>query len=128
MNKEWKMFASDVDEESIEWARKNIERNRLESRICVKKVLEKDRILIDLLDKVSSGDEDIDFVMCNPPFFKNESELAGVTLKIRKPTKRHAPNSVNPIQPNESIFDENGEVGFVKRIIDDSLSIGKKIK
>lgn len=128
MNKEWKMIASDVDDESIDWARKNIERNQLDSRILLRKVLDEDRILIDLLEKVSSLGEEIDFVMCNPPFFKNESELAGVTSKIRKPTKRHAPNSANPIQPNESIFDQVGEVGFVKRIVDDSLLLGKKIK
>lgn len=100
----------------------------------MKKVSNDDRIIFDLLEKVdreffvSKEETLVDFVLCNPPFFKNESDLAGVSDKIRKPSKRHEPNSVNPMLLNESIFDEHGEVGFVKRIIDDSLQLGKNIK
>ena len=79
-----------------------------------------------MLSKIDN-EESIDFVMCNPPFFRNESELAGTSDKIRKPLKRPAPHSTNPMQPNESIFDD-GEVGFVKKIIDESKIIEKRIR
>lgn len=86
-------------------------------------------MLIDLLNRASINEqESIDFVMCNPPFFRNESELAGTSSNIRNPTKRSAPHSANPVQLSECVFDEHGEVGFVKRIIDESSILKKKIR
>lgn len=75
-----------------------------------------------------SFSEQIDFVMCNPPFFRNESEFMGISDEIRKPSKRHAPNSANPAQMTECVYNDDGEVGFVKRIVDESLTINKQIK
>jgi 23S rRNA A1618 N6-methylase RlmF len=64
--------------------------------------------------------------MCNPPFYKNYYEAQG--LHTRKPYERHDPSSINTATDSECIFDEGGEVGFVKKIIDDSIVIGKQIR
>jgi len=47
---------------------------------------------------------------------------------IRKPNKRHAASSANFAQSHEMIYEEGGEVGFIKKMIDESIIIGKRIK
>jgi 23S rRNA A1618 N6-methylase RlmF len=85
-----------------------------------------DTIFEDLID-INCENYQYDFMMCNPPFFKNEFENLGIS-NIRKPEKRHMPNSANTQKPIESIFTDGGEVGFVKKIITESIKMGKRIK
>lgn len=119
------MLTSDIDMENIEWARKNIKLNPfLMDRIQVVHKANKDTIFDGLIDK----GEGYDFVVCNPPFFKDESENEGVSSVIRRPEKRPGPNSVNTQQFHEAVFLDGGEVGFVKRIIDESIQIGPRIR
>jgi 23S rRNA A1618 N6-methylase RlmF len=66
--------------------------------------------------------------MCNPPFYSNESESIGKSSNIRKPEKRKLPHSINTGCLNESVYENDGEVGFIKKMIDESIKIGKKIK
>ncbi len=68
-----------------------------------------------------------DFMMCNPPFFQNETENIG-SGNTRKPEKRHMPNSANTQKSFEAIYSEGGEVGFLKKIITESVKIGERIK
>lgn len=68
----------------------------------------------------------IDFVMCNPPFYSNESEHFGKS-ETRKPQQRPKPSSINTGKFYESIY-EGGEIAFIKQIIDESLEIGERIK
>ena len=68
-----------------------------------------------------------DFIMCNPPFYKNFYEAQGLE-KTRKPYERHDPRSINTAKDFECIFDEGGEIEFVKKIIDESILIGNKIR
>jgi 23S rRNA (adenine1618-N6)-methyltransferase len=69
-----------------------------------------------------------DFTVCNPPFFNDESEAVGRSDKIRNPTKRHKANSKNTAQLDESVYDQGGEVEFIKKMIDESVLIENKIK
>ena len=87
----------------------------------------KNDTILDELFKVIE-DKEYDFLMCNPPFYCNESELQGDVENTRKPQKRHLPNSINTAQLHESVFSDGGEVGFIKKMIDESVQIGKKIK
>lgn len=110
--------------ENIEWARKNIELNPLlMDRIQVVYKANMETIFDGLIDK----EGEYDFVVCNPPFFKDESENEGVSSVIRKPEKRPGPSSVNTQRLHEAVFLDGGEVGFVKRIIDESIQIGPRI-
>lgn len=119
------MLTSDIDMENIEWARKNIQFNpQLMERIQVVHKTNRDTIFDGLIDK----DEVYDFVVCNPPFFKDESENKGMSSVIRKPEKRHGPSSANTQQLHEAVFSDGGEVGFVKRIIDESIQIKTRIR
>lgn len=148
------MITSDISNENIEWALKNVNVNRLSDRIfgklfkdkyfeiddylnmilfCQVNKVEENTVLLKLVEKIdnieksSLANTTIDFVMCNPPFFSNLSEHHG-TSEIRKPQKRHSPNSVNTSQLHESIYDDGGEVGFVKKIIDESILLDKRIR
>ena len=70
-----------------------------------------DTIFTDLIkQKPEFQDECFDFMMCNPPFYSDESEHNGTSNQIRKPFKRKAANSTNTACFHESIYDNGGEV------------------
>ncbi len=91
-------------------------------------------MLIGLINKIDSDTSSpfwgnsIDFVMCNPPFFANEQELLGQSTEIRKPEKRHKPQSINTARLHEAVFEDGGEAGFLKRMIDESEQVSTRIK
>jgi methyltransferase len=65
--------------------------------------------------------------MCNPPFYKSFYEAQGLE-NTRKPHERHDPKSINTANKCESIYEDGGEVGFVKKLIDESIQVGQKIR
>ncbi|KAJ2974797.1 hypothetical protein NQ176_g5865 [Zarea fungicola] len=65
--------ASYIDEESLEWAKKNIHRNSLENRIQVVRATPNGPIIP--IAAAPSAD-DVAFVMTNPPFYKSDAEMA----------------------------------------------------
>ena len=107
----WRMLATEVDAESLEWARRNVEANGLGDRIRVVEV-EKDGELVPsgVLKKVAW----INFVMVNPPFYASEAEMAESARLKQRP-----PNSACTGAAVEMIC-EGGEVGFVKRLLEKS--------
>jgi 23S rRNA A1618 N6-methylase RlmF len=100
----------------------------------VQKVNEDGKILHGLIELIDADQTNpfcgkpIDFVMCNPPFFTNEQELLGQSAGIRKPEKRHKPNSINTAQIHEAVFTDGGEVGFLKKMVDESFLVSNRIK
>jgi 23S rRNA A1618 N6-methylase RlmF len=46
MNKQWKMIVSDIDDESIDFANKNVSNNNLQSRISSKSLNLSNKLLI----------------------------------------------------------------------------------
>jgi 23S rRNA A1618 N6-methylase RlmF len=91
-------------------------------------------VLVNLIKQIDLDESNpfygnqIDFVMCNPPFFANESELIGQSEGIRKPEKRHRPHSINTAQLHEAVYENGGEVGFLRKMIDESTLVSKRIK
>ena len=61
------------------------------------------------------------FSMCNPPFFASEEERDAKAAF--KPPKLAA----NPVAATDAIV-EGGEVGFVSRMIEESMELEPKIK
>ncbi|KAK6212269.1 hypothetical protein LQW54_005400 [Pestalotiopsis sp. IQ-011] len=114
----WSFVATDIDGKSLSWARKNIEANKLESRIQVLKRSATDT-MIPLDD---AGVENIDFVMTNPPFYSSETEL----LELAE-SKAQPPNSACTGAAHEMVCD-GGEVGFFRRIFDESLSLRGRVQ
>lgn len=66
-------------------------------------------------------------MMCNPPFYKNNDELIGFT-NTRKPNVRSQAKSLDTAEKCESIYDNGGEIEFVKGIIEDSVKLGTKVR
>ncbi|KAI2619138.1 hypothetical protein GGR54DRAFT_129033 [Hypoxylon sp. NC1633] len=114
----WSFVATDVDEKSLAFARKNVRLNNLQARIRVV-----DRSVTDCLvplDELCL--EAIDFVMVNPPFYASKAELEDLTEQKDRP-----PNSTCTGAPVEMVC-AGGEIGFVRRIVHESLVLKKRVQ
>lgn len=114
----WSFFATDVDDKSLTFARKNVELNGLQGRIkVVPRRPEEPLVPLDEL-----GIDSLDFVMTNPPFYFSEDELLASALKKSRP-----PHSACTGAPVEMVC-EGGEVAFVGRIVDESLRLRGRVR
>ncbi|KAI1403619.1 hypothetical protein F4819DRAFT_484475 [Hypoxylon fuscum] len=114
----WSFIATDVDAKSLAYARRNVELNNLQSQIRVV-----DRTITDYLIPLDElGLEAIDFVMTNPPFYTSEIEMADLARQKSRP-----PNSACTGAPIEMVC-AGGEIGFVRRIIDESLTLRERVR
>ncbi|KAI0596792.1 hypothetical protein F4775DRAFT_584680 [Biscogniauxia sp. FL1348] len=114
----WSFIATDVDSESLSYARKNAALNSYQTRIrIVGRGITDPLVPLDEL-----GEDAIDFVMVNPPFYTSEVELQDLARQKLRP-----PNSACTGAPIEMVC-EGGEVGFVKRIIDESLVLRERVQ
>ncbi|XP_012732827.2 RNA N6-adenosine-methyltransferase mettl16 [Fundulus heteroclitus] len=117
----WYFLATEVDDICFDYAKKNVEQNKLSDLVKVVKVPQKTL----LMDALKEETEIIyDFCMCNPPFFANQLEAKGVNSRN---SRRPPPSSVNTGGVTE-IMAEGGELEFVKRIIHDSLQLKKRLR
>ncbi|KAI0837878.1 hypothetical protein F5Y06DRAFT_270460 [Hypoxylon sp. FL0890] len=114
----WSFIATDVDAKSLTYARKNVQLNNLESRIRVVDRSATDRLIP--LDELAL--EAIDFVMVNPPFYTSEAELLGLARQKSQP-----PNTACTGAPIEMVC-AGGEIGFVGRIIAESLVLRERVQ
>ncbi|RFU76837.1 23s rrna -n6-methyltransferase [Trichoderma arundinaceum] len=114
----WSFIATDIDEKSLEWAKKNVELNDLESRVRV--IGRKpDDALIPLDDlKVDS----IDFTMTNPPFYESEEAM------IKSATEKSRPPFTACTGAKVEMVTEGGEVGFINRIFEESLVLRERVQ
>ena len=114
----WRMAGSDIDQHSLDYARKNVEANQLSNRIRLA-LSTTDSPLIPLAALKLRG---LDFVMCNPPFFPTKvAKLAGSASKVAAPSAVCTGAEVEMVCPG-------GDVGFVTRIIDESLVLRYQIE
>ena len=131
------MFVSEIDPLNYRMAMKNVEQNGLDDRIhgktilklfskepCISLVIQMDPS--GLFDGLIDRANHYDFLMCNPPFFTDTSEHQGLT-HTRKPDRPSA-NSINTASNVESIYDQGGEVEFVKRMINESESYATNVR
>lgn len=115
----WGFLASESDELSFEFARKNVEMNDLSSKITLKKGTSDS-----LLEGLIEDGRQYSFCMCNPPFFSDREEAAGLNCRSEK---RPLPKSVCTATDDEAIT-EGGEVAFVKKIIKESIELKHTIR
>ncbi|KAI1293748.1 RNA N6-adenosine-methyltransferase METTL16 [Halotydeus destructor] len=121
-NPTWKFIATEYDEESFEYATKNVQSNNLSDKIKVIRVKSLDA----MLDPLRAISENITFVMCNPPFFKehhsdihdNGDSGESSIIETRKPS--------NVGQKFETST-EGGENEFVLKLIEQSLEFEDKV-
>lgn len=111
-----RVIGTEVDKESVEHARECARRNKLQDLIEIITV-NSDRILKDAL----RDDGVYDFSMCNPPFFASESDGLEEVAKVLPP--RNAPTG-----NDGELRTAGGEVGFVTRMIEESVEVGERVK
>ncbi|KAJ5576072.1 hypothetical protein N7535_002998 [Penicillium sp. DV-2018c] len=109
---------TDVDENNIRTAQRNVVLNNLDSRIQLVKSDPAGPLFP--LDQI--GQDTLDFTMCNPPFYTSRDEL----IKSAEEKKR-VPFSACTGAEVEMVTD-GGEVAFVKRMIDESLQLRTRIQ
>ncbi|KAK7421886.1 hypothetical protein QQZ08_009764 [Neonectria magnoliae] len=108
----------DIDERSLEYARKNVVLNHLQHRINVIQRKPEDSVIP--LDDL--GITTIDFTMNNPPFYKSEEDMANSAAQKSRP-----PLSACTGAKVEMVTD-GGEVGFVDRILQESLVLRERVQ
>ncbi|KAI1090254.1 hypothetical protein F5B19DRAFT_329187 [Rostrohypoxylon terebratum] len=114
----WSFIATDVDPKSLAYARRNAKLNNMGHRIRVV-----GRAMTDCLIPLAELNlETIDFTMVNPPFYTSDAELINLAAQKSRP-----PNSACTGAPIEMVC-AGGEVGFVQRIIDESLVLRERVQ
>ena len=76
----WNFIASEIDNAALEISKQIVDKNGLDNHIELRFQKEPQNILTGIL----SEKECIEASMCNPPFYKNESEALEHTLRKRK--------------------------------------------
>jgi 23S rRNA A1618 N6-methylase RlmF len=122
----WSFVATDVDPHSLEWARRNVERNPVAAgRVEFVLNAHPERLLLGVVPELSEEDgrahkeqDCFDFVMCNPPFFEGDGE-----------THRNRKSSIHAhSKRNELVFDATGgEVAFIGTMIDESAVLRGRV-
>lgn len=126
------MYAIEINEESIEFARTNVTTNGLQDRIEIFENVSKEDPL-DSLNQNSDKWQRLDFTMCNPPFFRDESESESDELRETDDggEQRHGEKQKPPNNAKSGIGCElmttGGEVEFVKKIIQRSEQFRERI-
>ncbi|KAG2234614.1 hypothetical protein INT48_003422 [Thamnidium elegans] len=115
-NSSWKFIGTDIEPRSIKYATENVNRNGLQDRITIISNPDPNKIFV-LDDSI-----EYTFSMCNPPFYSSEEEIEQGLLN-----KELEPSAVCLGSMNEMIT-EGGELGFVSRMIKESVLHGRKVR
>jgi len=122
----WNFIGTELDSKSYSYATQNVEANDLASRIRLHKVASPTDSLIPM---DALGVDKVDFTMCNPPFFTSATDMTATHL-----TKARSPSAICSGAPVEMIYDGNGEggsggdLGFVMRMLDESMVLRERVQ
>ncbi|RKF53686.1 U6 small nuclear RNA -methyltransferase [Erysiphe neolycopersici] len=114
----WKLFGTDTDEKSLEYARQNVTSNHLSDRISIVKTEPREP----LIPFQVLGVENLKFIMCNPPFYESKEEM----LKCAEAKKR--PPFTACTGADFEMVTEGGEVEFISRLIDESTESKSRVQ
>jgi len=115
----WTMCATDVDKKSFDAAIRNLTLNNLVTRTRMIQTIDSNP----LIPLQYLGTDKLDFTMCNPPFFLDEDDMC---LSIKGEGKSLKPNAVCTGSLSEMAC-PGGDVGFVTRIVEESLTLRDKV-
>ncbi|KAH0525459.1 hypothetical protein TsFJ059_007824 [Trichoderma semiorbis] len=114
----WSFIATDIDEKSLEWAKKNVKLNDFDSRIQVIGRQPDDALIpLDHLKKDS-----IDFTMTNPPFYESEEAM------VKSAQEKSWPPFTACTGAKVEMVTQGGEVGFINRIFEESLVLRERVQ
>lgn len=114
----WTMYCTEIDRKSFDYATKNIFLNKLTSRIHAQFTESNTEPLIPR-DALPNK---VDFTMCNPPFYSSAEDFA-----MSQASKAAKPSAVCTGAETEMICPD-GDIGFVLRILDESLVLRDRIQ
>ncbi|KAI6206282.1 U6 small nuclear RNA (adenine-(43)-N(6))-methyltransferase [Aphelenchoides besseyi] len=125
----WQFYATELNSESAEQAKENVERNSLVDRVSVLKV-DGTHFFKDVFEYT----RELTFCVCNPPFYQ-DTELeqkfcqssSGVHQNLCGNEVMNSPHSQTFAKDHELAI-EGGEVQFVRKIIDESCEYGSRIR
>ncbi|KAE8451750.1 hypothetical protein EG329_003207 [Mollisiaceae sp. DMI_Dod_QoI] len=108
----------DIDEKSLQFARQNVQDNGLQNRIKLLKTELGDLLLP--LDRM--GFENIDFSMCNPPFYESKADMLTSAAAKQRPPFTACTGS------ETEMVTAGGEIAFVSRMIDESFILKDRVQ
>ncbi len=139
----WRMLGTDIDQGAVNSANAIVKANpSLKSAIDIRQQTTPQNIF----DGVIGKDEVFDFCMCNPPFHRSaEAAHAGSQRKIQnlsrhsqkrgiqaknKPEKstKTASTALNFAGQSHELWCDGGELGFIQRMLKESLNYGQQIR
>ncbi|KAL6801745.1 hypothetical protein J3E68DRAFT_434818 [Trichoderma sp. SZMC 28012] len=107
-----------IDEKSLEWAKKNVRLNDFDSRIQVIGRKPDDALIpLDHLKK-----DIIDFTMTNPPFYESEEAM------VKSAQEKSRPPFTACTGAKVEMVTQGGEVGFINRIFEESLILRERVQ
>ena len=115
----WTMCATDIDKTSFESAAANFAKNGLLSRTKMLHTTPE----LPLIPLEALGTQQLDFTLCNPPFFTNSAEMEKSMSGEGKAT---GPNAICTGANNEMVC-VGGDLGFVTQIVTESLALREKV-
>ena len=114
----WRMAGIDIDQHSLDYAKKNVESNGLSKNIKLAlSTTDSPLIPLEML-----GIEELDFVMTNPPFYSSKTDM-----QASYGSKTMPPSAICSGSDNEMIC-PGGDVGFVSRIVEESLKLQDQVQ
>ncbi|KAI0640491.1 S-adenosyl-L-methionine dependent methyltransferase [Trametes meyenii] len=114
----WVFTGTEIDELSLQSARRNVNVNGLESKVSVVPADPSEPIFLPLFQE----DRFYDFTMCNPPFYSSRDEV----LRSAE-AKEFGPNAVCTGADIEMIT-PGGEAVFVGKMVEESLKLREKCR
>lgn len=116
----WTMCATDIDKQSFESAARNLAVNNLMMRTTLLQTTE----LNPMIPLQGLGVDHLDFTICNPPFFNDDTEMSA---SLKGEGKSWRPNAVCTGAEVEMVCPE-GDLGFVTKIVNESLVLKDKVQ
>ncbi len=113
----WKFTASDIDESSLKFAKKIIDKNKLNDSIFLR--LQKNSAQI--FKGIISSEDKFSASMCNPPFYKSEAEAVEVTTRKLKGLNKEAGKVIrNFAGTHNELWYKGGEKAFLHNYLYES--------
>jgi len=114
----WRFAATEIDTKSYGYAKKNLTSNHLDDRVQLFQTGVSDPLLP--LDQL--GLQNIDFIMCNPPFYDSWEDLeASESSKVTPKPTIFSGAATEIICPG-------GDAGFILRMIQESMTLGQRVQ
>ena len=116
----WTMCATDIDKKSFDSAARNLALNNLITRTRLLQATE----LNPIIPLAALGVSQLDFTICNPPFFTSQNDMAA---SLKGEGKSGKPNAVCTGADVEMVC-PGGDLGFVTKIVNESLQLREKVQ